>query len=136
MTMEDNRTAADQKPVAGLLTDLVTQMNALFRTEISLLKSEMRDSMSSLRGAIVAVAIGAALLLAAVVVIVQAIVAALVDAGMSVWLASLIVGVVLAVIGAIMMRSGASKMSPSGMAPDRTVRSVEKDMALVKETAK
>ncbi len=136
MSMEDSRTTADQRPVGSLLTDLVTQMNALFRTEINLLKSEMRDSMNSIRGGVVSVAIGAALLLAALLVIVQAVVAAMVDAGMAAWLASLIVGVVLAVIGAILLRSGAGKMSPSGMAPDRTVRSVEKDMALVKETAK
>lgn len=134
MSLGEDRT--DQRPVGGLLTDLVGQINALFRTEISLLKSEMRDNIRSLSGGVVSVAIGAALLVAAVVVLVQAVVAAMVAAGTSVWLASLIVGAVLAIIGAITMRRGADKMSPSAMAPDRTVRQVEKDVALVKETAK
>ena len=94
----------DQRPVGGLLTDLVSQMNALFRTEISLLKSEMKDNVRSFSGALVSVAIGAALLVAALVVLMQAVVAAMVAAGMSVWLASMIVGVALGVIGAIVSR--------------------------------
>lgn len=126
----------DQKPVGGLLTDLVSQMNALFRTEINLLKAEMKDNVRSFGSAIVAVAIGAALLIAALIVLVQAVVAALVVAGMSVWMASVIVGVVLAVIGAVLIKRGADKMSPSEMTPERTVRQMEMDRALVKETAK
>lgn len=126
----------DQKPVGGLLTDLVNQMSALVRTEINLLKAEMRENIRSFGGAIVAVAIGAALLIAALLVLVQAVVTALVDAGMSAWLASLIVGVVLAVIGAILIKRGADKMSPSEMTPERTVRQMEKDVSLAKETAK
>ena len=134
MSVGEDRT--DQRPVGGLLTDLVAQMNALFRTEINLLKSEMKDNIRSFSGALVSVAIGAALLVAALVVLVQAVVAAMVAAGMSVWLASLIVGAVLAVIGAIILKRGADKMSASELAPERTVRQVEKDVVLVKETAK
>lgn len=134
--MSNDETRADQKPVGGLLSDLVGQVTALFRTEIDLLKSEMRASVQSLRGALVALAIGAALLIAALIVLVQAIVAGMVDAGMSVWAASLIVGLVLAAIGALLLKRGADRMSPSGMVPDRTVRQMQKDRTLVKETAK
>jgi hypothetical protein len=134
MSMNEDRT--DQRPVGGLLTDLVSQVNALFRTEISLLRSEMKDSIHSLSGALVSVAVGAALLLAAVMVLVQAVVAAMVEAGMSVWLASGIVGLVLAVIGGLLLKRGRDEMSASEMAPGRTARQVEKDVALVKETAK
>jgi hypothetical protein len=126
----------DQRPVGGLLTDLVSQMNALFRTEINLLKSEMKDNVRSFSGALVSVAIGAALLVAALVVLVQAVVAAMVASGLSVWLASMIVGIALGVIGAMVLKGGADKMSLSEMTPDRTVRQMEKDVTLVKETAK
>lgn len=126
----------DQRPVGGLLTDLVSQMNALFRTEISLLKSEMRDNVRSFSGALVSVAIGAALIVAALVVLVQAAVAGMVTAGMSVWMASALAGVVVGIIGWIVIKRGADKMSPSEMTPERTVHQLEKDMALVKETAK
>jgi len=126
----------DQRPVGGLLTDLVSQMTALFRTEITLLKAEMKDNVRSLSGALVSVAFGAALLMAALVVLVQAVVAAMVVAGMSAWLASLIVGAALGVIGALVLKGGADKLSLSEMTPERTVRQMEKDVSLVKETAK
>jgi hypothetical protein len=126
----------DQRPVGGLLTDLVSQMNALFRTEISLLKSEMKDNVRSFRGALVSVAIGAALMIAGLVVLVQAAVAGMVAAGMSVWMASALVGVVVGIIGWIVIKQGADKMSPSEMTPERTVHQMEKDVALVKEKAK
>jgi hypothetical protein len=82
------------------------------------------------------VAVGAALLVAALIVLVQAVVAAMVAAGMSVWLASLIVGAALGVIGAVLIKGGANKMSLSEMTPERTVRQMEKDVTFVKETAK
>jgi hypothetical protein len=126
----------DQRPVGGLLTDLISQVTALFRTEINLLKAEMKDNFRSLSGALVSVAIGTALLVAALIVLVQAAVAAMVAAGLSVVVASLIAGVVLCVIGAIMIKGGANKMALSEMAPERTVRQMEKDVNLVKETAK
>jgi uncharacterized membrane protein YqjE len=126
----------DQRPVGGLLTELVSQVTALFRTEINLLKAEMKDNVRSLSGALVSVAIGAALLVAALIVLVQAAVAAMVAAGMSVWLASLIVGAALGVIGAVLIKGGANKMSLSEMTPERTVRQMEKDVTFVKETAK
>lgn len=126
----------DERPVSGLLTDLVSQITALFRTEINLLKAEMRDNVRSFSGALVSIAIGAALLIAAVIVLVQAVVAALVDMGLSVWLASLIVGAVLGIVGAIMIKSGTGKMKPSELAPDRTARQMEKDVALMKETSR
>lgn len=126
----------DQRSVGGLLTDLISQVTTLFRTEIDLLKSEMKDNVRSLSGALVSVAIGAALLVAAVIALVQAGVAGMVAAGMTVWLASLIVGAALGVIGFILITGGAKKMSLSEMTPDRTVRQMEKDVNLVKETAK
>jgi hypothetical protein len=134
MSSEQERMA--QRPVGGLLTDLVSQVTALFRAEINLLKSEMNNNMRSIAGALVSVAIGAALLVAAMIALVQASVAVMVELGVSVWLASLIAGVVLALVGAIMIKGGANKMSLSEMSPERTVRQMEKDASLVKEVAK
>ncbi len=134
MIAGDDRT--DPRPVSGLLTDLVHQMTSLFRTEISLLKSETKDNFRAIGAALITVVVGAAFVLAALIVLVQAVVAGLVSAGLSVWVASLIVGVVLAVVGGVMVKKGADNLSPAGMTPDRTVRQMEKDVNLVKETAK
>lgn len=126
----------DSRPVSGLLSDLVQQMTSLFRTEISLLKVETKDNFRAMAAALITVVIGAAFVLAALIVLVQAVVAGLVSAGLSVWAASLIVGLVLAVVGGVMVKKGADNLSPVELTPDRTVRQMEKDVNLVKETAK
>ena len=47
------------------------------------------------------------------------------------WLAALIVGVVLAIIGAVMVSAGKSKMSASSFTPDRALRAVRRDAETV-----
>lgn len=111
-------------------------MTSLFRTEISLLKAETRDNFRTLAAALVTVIIGGAFVVGGLMALVQFAIAALVSAGLSVWAASLIVGLALLVIGGVMVKKGADNLSPAQLTPDRTVRQMEKDANLVKETAK
>uniref|UniRef100_UPI00262CDCD8 phage holin family protein n=1 Tax=uncultured Jannaschia sp. TaxID=293347 RepID=UPI00262CDCD8 len=48
-------------------------------------------------------------------------------------LAALLVGVVFAVIGALLLRNGLSKLEPGNLVPDRTIRQVKKDGAMARE---
>jgi hypothetical protein len=57
--------------------------------------------------------------------------AAIQDTGIGVGWASLIVGVLLAIIGAILVKRGTSNMS--NLTPERTVNQVSQDATLVKE---
>lgn len=134
MSVSENH--EDQRPVGRLLTDLASQLSALMRAEFNLLRSEVKESAGSLKGAVVSMAIGAALLMAALVALVQAAITAIIEADVSPWVASTIVGVAVAVIGYLILMQGAKKLSPSEAIPDRTVRQVQKDATLIKETAK
>jgi hypothetical protein len=49
------------------------------------------------------------------------------------WLAALIVGVVVAIIGAIMLQKGRSNLRPTNLAPQRTAASLRRDKEFVKE---
>lgn len=51
------------------------------------------------------------------------------------WAASLCVGVVVLLIGAIMVAVARKALSPSGLVPDRTIRNVEADATMMKEHA-
>jgi hypothetical protein len=53
--------------------------------------------------------------------------------GLAPWLAALVVGVVLAVIGAVMLRGGLRDLRQMDPAPRRTVESIKGDIELVKE---
>ncbi|WP_299656963.1 phage holin family protein [uncultured Jannaschia sp.] len=48
-------------------------------------------------------------------------------------LAALLVGVVFAVIGALLLRNGLSKLEPGNLVPDRTIRQVKKDGDLARD---
>ncbi len=48
-------------------------------------------------------------------------------------LAALLVGVVFAVIGALLLRNGLSKLDPGNLVPDRTIRQVKKDGQMARE---
>jgi xanthine/uracil permease len=76
---------------------------------------------------------GALIAFAALIVLLDALVYGLTEAGIERWLAALIVGVVVALIGFILVRKGQNDLSTSRLAPERTAANVRKDLNLVKE---
>lgn len=120
----------DSRSLPQLLSDLSRDVTTLVRKETELLRTEFSEKLHQLgRGAGEVVA-GAICLLAALLVLLQAIVVALSDWIGPGW-ASLAVGVVVAVIGAILVRTGTSNMGH--LTPDRTTRQVGEDAKLARE---
>jgi Putative Actinobacterial Holin-X, holin superfamily III len=56
-----------------------------------------------------------------------------VEAGLERWLAALIVGGVVAIVGFLMVRKGQKDLSGTRLAPERTTANVRKDINLVRE---
>ncbi|WP_299651835.1 phage holin family protein [uncultured Jannaschia sp.] len=48
-------------------------------------------------------------------------------------LAALLVGVVFAIVGALLLRNGLSKLDPGNLVPDRTIRQVRKDGEMARD---
>lgn len=124
----------DLKPDASLgdmLRSLVDDTGHLFRTEIRLAKSELRDNIAAAKGGAIAVAIGVVLLLGAVFTFLGACVdflTPLVGAGF----AGLIVAVITAVIGVALVMTGSKNISASSLTPDRTLASLKQDAVTLK----
>ena len=57
----------------------------------------------------------------------------LTEAGLERWLAALIVGGVVAVIGFVLVRKGQSDLAATRLAPERSAASLRKDVDLVRE---
>ena len=76
---------------------------------------------------------GSLLGFAALIVLLDALVYGLTEAGMELWLAALIVGGVVAVIGFLLVRKGQNDLSATRLAPERTAASIRKDVNMVKE---
>ena len=126
-------TTHDPRSVGTLVTDLVQQMATLLQTEARLFRAEINEKLQQAINGAGELIGGAVLLLAALLVLLQALVVGLSELGLGPGWASLIVGVVVAIIGAILVRRGMSNMSPSELAPDRTAAQLRLDMQVAKE---
>ncbi|RUV08645.1 phage holin family protein, partial [Mesorhizobium sp. M1A.F.Ca.IN.022.04.1.1] len=61
---------------------------------------------------------------------------ALTRLGLGAGWSALLVGVVVAVLGVILLRTGMASMSPSELAPDRTQEQLKRDANVIKEQAR
>ncbi len=135
----ETRTAIDARPEGAqakgpgsIISDVLTHVSSLIRKEVDLARAEMSENATK-AGVAVGLLAGALIVaLVALNVLAAALVAALsevMDAG---W-AALIVGVVFAVIAAIMVSKGINDLKASSLAPTRTVKNVRRDAEAVKE---
>ena len=123
----------DERSLKDLLADLTESITTLFRQEIQLARAETSEKISQVGVAIGAIAGGAILALAALIVLLQALVIGIAEAGVPPGWASLIVGVVVAIIAYVMIHKGTSDLKASNLAPDRTMSSLKRDAQVVKE---
>jgi len=113
--------SVDNRSLPELISGLVADLADLVRKESELVRAEVTEKISQAGKAGGIIAIGAAALLGAFLVLIQALVLALSKA-MDPLLASIIVGVVLAVVGWLLIRSGLKLVQPQSLTPDRSVR--------------
>ncbi len=123
----------DARPVTDLFSDLVNQMSSLVRTEVSLFRAEMRENMRRAGTGAGEIGAGAMIIQAALIILLIALVHAIDEVtGLGYGWSSLIVGVLFAVIGALLLKRGKDNISQSPV-PERTKRQVQEDARLVKE---
>src|SRR4051812_25401291 len=100
---------AAERPVGGLLSDLARQMSLLIRQEIALLKAELRDKVGQVgTGAVLAPGGG----IVAFAGFLYVLAAAMFGLGkiLDMWLAALVVGVVVILIGGVLVIVGRSRL--------------------------
>lgn len=128
----------DKQPVLALVGNIVRDLSDLVREEIALAKVEASEKLSSLQTAVIAIAIGGAVLFAGFIVLLDAAVYALGNAMGSIVdrfpsLPALIVGLLVVILGFVMLKIGADRFSRSNMRLPRTAANIERDRAMVRE---
>ena len=118
--------------IGEILGGLATDIQDLIRGEISLARAELNQKLERVILAAIWLAGGALLAFAGLVVVLQGIAAALALA-LPTWAASLIVGVAIVAIGALLARFGLAMLSPRTLMPDRMAASLRKDVHVVKD---
>ena len=120
--------------VVGLLRQLTHEVPSLFTKELALAKAEFQASLNTLKAGVAGVAGGAMVLMAGFIILLMAVVYGL-STMMAPWLAALIVGVVVMIIGFVMVQSGKKQFEPSHFKPDRTLDALNKDQEALRRKA-
>lgn len=127
-----------ERSLGSLLRDLTTETSTLVRNEVNLAKAEISEKISQVTNSLIALVVGAIIAFAGVLKLLDAAVfgiATLLDpvTGGELWLAALIVGAVVAIIGYAMISRGRKNLRPESLAPHRTVDQLRRDQEFAKE---
>lgn len=123
----------DMRSIADLLRDLGSDASLLVRQELALAKAEIQRNVQQSLQALIIMAAGGFIAFAALIVLLSAVIDGLVAAGFERWLADVIVGGVMAVIGLVLVRSGQAALNATGLAPNRTAANLRRDVDMLKE---
>ncbi len=121
---------SDADSAMSLVRRLLDEVSTLFRQEIALASAEVSRSVSDAKAGVGSIATGGAVAFAGFLFVLAAAVLGLSEV-MHPWLAALIVGIVVAVIGLILLKTGKSKLDPSALRPRRTQESLRRDRELI-----
>jgi hypothetical protein len=124
------------RSLIALFSDLWRETSALVHAEAALAKAEMSEKVSQIGTGVGAIAIGGAIVFAGFIISLLAAVnglAMLLPPEHAAWLAPLIVGLAVIIIGFIALASGRHELKASSLAPERTMHSLRQDTELVKE---
>lgn len=117
--------------VGGLLRQLTHEVPSLITKELALAKAEISESIRATKAGAASVATGGAVLLGGFIILLMSAVYGLSNI-MEPWLAALIVGVVVVVVGMVMVSAGKKKFEATSFKPERTIHSMNKDKEAVK----
>ena len=120
------------RSLSQLFSDLVGDASLLIRQEIALAKAELTQALQSLGTGIGLVAAGGLVAFAGFLFLLAAASLGLATV-LEPWLAALIVGGVVAVIGIILVLVGKGRLAANKLAPHRTIRSIEDDAQWMSE---
>ena len=129
-TIPEPRQITDAR-VFTLIRRLADEITTLFTKEIALLKVETTKAIHDAQSGVGSIAAGGAVLYAGFLFL---LVSAFLGLSLVVegWLAALIVGAVVAIIGAIMLSSGRKKLQASSFKPEYTQAAMQKDREMLK----
>jgi hypothetical protein len=126
----------DRSSLAGLFSNLWRDISGLLRDEVALAKAEMSEKASQLGSGVAAVAAGGAILFAGFIVLLFAAVAGLayvLPEEHAAWLAPLLVGGVVTLIGYVVLSGGRRELRARNLKPARTLDSIKRDAQLARE---
>jgi hypothetical protein len=143
-TEERRRLPRDERSIFDLFKEMADEVRLLFRQEVHLARAEMTQKAKAAVRHVAYIAIGGAVAYAGVLAIIGALSAGMMvlltwgglDLATSLWLGPLIVGVVVAIIGYALLRSGMNRLRKDDMVPHKTTESMRENAQWIQERVK
>ena len=129
---------AQGRSLVGLFSDLWRETQTLVHQEAQLAKAEISQKVSQIATGAGEIAAGGVVLFAGFLVLLFAAVGALqllIPSEHAIWLAPLIVGAIVMVVGYVLLSRGRKQLQTESLVPERTVESLQQDARLAKEHA-
>lgn len=118
---------------ASLFADALTHLSRLVETEIRLVKTEIGEKISMAVKAVATLIVAAVLLIAALILILQGVVEVLIYFGLQPFLASFIVGALVAIAGGLAIWIALRSLSVENLKPNRAINQIGKDALVIKD---
>lgn len=125
--------AESERSLGSIIKDLTADLSLLFRSEIALLKLEIKDTVAKLGGGIGMFAAAVFLALFGVAFLFVTIVLGLVALGVPAWLSTLIVTLVLFAAAAILVVMGRKKFAALQFVPMASIENIKTDIETIKD---
>lgn len=122
----------NDRSLTGHLAELMRQTIELLRKELKLAKVELGEKVDQARQGITTMALGSLILAAGLLTLLAA---AVLGLGMYIpyWVAALVVGSVVTLIGGAMLGKGRTDVRAENLEPQRTLTELQRDKRLVEE---
>lgn len=124
------------KPLLGLFSDLWRETSTLVHDEAELAKAELSEKVAQIGTGAAEMAVAGGVLFAGFLVLLFAAVGGLelmIDSPHAAWIAPLIVGVVVMLVGYVLLKRGQHQVKPGSLAPERTLQALRDDAQLARE---
>lgn len=124
----------EERSIGELFGELSQDMALLVRQETQLARTEMQQKLSKITTDLVALATGGIVAYLGGLALTAFVILLLIDPiGLKPWLAALIVGAVLGIVGWVMLQRGLKELKRTDPTPRRTVDSIKDDIQWAKE---
>jgi hypothetical protein len=131
---ELSRRTAEERSIGELFGELSQDMGLLVRQEAQLAKTEMQTKLSKITTDLVALATGGVVALVGGLALTAAVILLLIDpVGLNPWVAALLVGALMGIIGWVMLQRGLKDLKRTDPTPRRTVETIKDDIQWAKE---
>jgi len=124
----------DDRSLGQILRDLRDETSTLLRQEVDLAKTEMSEKAATVGSNLGSVAVGGAVAFAGALTLLAALTLGLISLmsevmsrDVAMWLAPLLVGLVLAIVGYSLIKKALQALKQEGIAPKRTTQSLKEN---------